>query len=645
MKFFYNNPKKQGSDQPDLPSGQVNTLPTLSLKPKRTKKQKIMIWTGVSFGIIVFLVIILGIPGYSLYKQGKQVYGTASQLKNSLKEQDYEKSQDELKTLKSELIRLDKTYGYLGYLKIVPFVSKYYKDGEAVLEAGNHGVIAGDLLLSGIEPFKDIFGFKVAGDESDEKTADEKMAELVKIMPQLLPSLDAAITELDEMEKSIDKIDPKDYPEKFGEYNVRDSLSEVKGTFGQAKELAHNIRPLLEKLPEAMGEPEPVQYVILFQNDKELRPTGGFITAYAIVTMDEGRFKIVKSEDIYNIDHDQSYAETPEFIRQYLVPNLYMRDSNISPDFKVSMDTFSTYWKNITGIEVQGIIAIDTEFVRSFMEVTGPIYVAQYNETFEAENIVYELELYSEKILTGTTRKDFLGEIMGEMVDKVFSAKNDKWRPLLEKGLTEISQKHMLFYFYDDTLQNFSEEYNFAGRIKDFDGDYLHVNDANLGGLKSDYWIEREVSQKITIAEDGTVSKEVSVTFNNRGQFDGWLNATTRTYTRIYVPKGSKLISSEGGDYGSNAQLFEDLDKTVFANFTRTKPQTSETIKFTYELPFKVTKAGLFGRSSYKLMVQKQPGIGQPQPALNRPKYTIELNGEVKENYELLTDSEFEWEL
>ena len=62
-------------------------------------------------------------------------------------------------------------------------------------------------------------------------------------------------------------------------------------------------------------------------------------------------------------------------------------------------------------------------------------------------------------------------------------------------------------------------------------------------------------------------------------------------------------------------------------------------------MPFKITGTGLFGSKAYKLLIQKQPGLGQPQPDLKRPQYKIEINGETKADYELLTDSEFEWKL
>lgn len=634
---------ESNSQQPDAQN------PNLE-KDRTAKKERKLRAIGIISGIILFLLFTFYFfifrPAYAVYQKAMEITQTGMQLKEALANQNLEESLTNIKTLKLQIVALNKDYGQLQFFRYVPFVNKYYKDGEAGISAGNHGLIAGELLLTGIEPFASVFGFQTKSGADEEVSADQKLEELVKLMPQLLPSFDAALEELDEVEKQLQEIDPNDYPKKIKGYSIQDTLIQVKDTFTNGNKFAHDARPVLAKLPEAMGEPNPVNYLILFQNDKELRPTGGFITAYALVTMDRGRFKIIRSEDIYNIDHDESYLSAPDPIKRYLVPGLYMRDSNFSPDFQKSMQDFEVYYNHLSDFpKIEGIIAVDTEFVRSFMEVTGPLYIAEYGETFEAENIVYELELYSEKILSGYTRKDLLGKLMGEMVNKVFSSKKDQWRPLMNKGIEEMNNKHMLFYFHDEIWQNFAQEYNFAGRIKDYDGDYLHVNDANLGGLKSDYWVEREVNQKINIADDGTVTKEVAITFYNRGAYDGWLNAQTRTYTRIYVPLGSKLISSEGGDYGSNAEVSEDLGKTVFANFTRTSPLTSQTIKFTYELPFKLKGVGLLGKKDYKLMVQKQSGLGKPQPNLNRPKYTVEINGKMITEYELMTDNEFQWSL
>ncbi|EKD53117.1 MAG: hypothetical protein ACD_61C00148G0001, partial [uncultured bacterium] len=148
--------------------------------------------------------------------------------------------------------------------------------------------------------------------------------------------------------------------------------------------------------------------------------------------------------------------------------------------------------------------------------------------------------------------------------------------------------------------------------------DYLHINDANFGGAKSDMYITREVEQDIEKTDTG-VTKTVSISYNNprkgsncnleAGQL--CLNGVYRDYIRLFVPKGSKLISVVGSEV--KEQVSEDLDKTVFEAFFTMRPESSSKIVFKYELP-------ALDLSTYRMLIQKQPGT----PSI---KHTIILNG------------------
>ena len=151
-----------------------------------------------------------------------------------------------------------------------------------------------------------------------------------------------------------------------------------------------------------------------------------------------------------------------------------------------------------------------------------------------------------------------------------------------------------------------------------------------LAGLKTNFYLKQETKQDIAIAEDGTVTKTLTITYTNTGTFDGWISATARNYTRVYVPYGSKLISSSGGQ--QNVDVMEELGKTVFDNFTTIKPLESQTMVFTYELPFKIS-------GQYRSLIQKQPG------AQNWKIVTNVTGGKVKgqgERIETLLDGDKE---
>ena len=116
------------------------------------------------------------------------------------------------------------------------------------------------------------------------------------------------------------------------------------------------------------------------------------------------------------------------------------------------------------------------------------------------------------------------------------------------------------------------------------------------------------------------------VTLKNTGKADGWLNSVYRNWMRFYVPRGSKLVDKK---VYRDFKLETDLGYTVWESFSLTYPLGESMTEFTYELPFKVREG-----ESYKLLIQKQPGIDL--------HIITRLNGKLLEEFDLLTDREIE---
>jgi len=177
-------------------------------------------------------------------------------------------------------------------------------------------------------------------------------------------------------------------------------------------------------------------YITIFQNDGELRPTGGFMTAYGVLRVDKGRIRAEKSDDIYSLDKKlNSRLKPPDPIAKYLlsadlktgiVPYYYIRDMNFSPDFKDSMSLFLTNYDKIKDEpKVDGVIAMDTKVLTDLLEVLGPINVPGYGEftlepderCFDIPQIVCELEYIVDEPIPGVkaARKDVLGPMMQKL--------------------------------------------------------------------------------------------------------------------------------------------------------------------------------------------------------------------------------------
>ena len=95
----------------------------------------------------------------------------------------------------------------------------------------------------------------------------------------------------------------------------------------------------------------PRTYLVLIQNNHELRATGGFIAAVGRVTVDKGRMTALDFADSYTVYSDKStYPLAPKPMQQYMhIPLLLMRDANWSPDLPTTAEVARALYAQETG--------------------------------------------------------------------------------------------------------------------------------------------------------------------------------------------------------------------------------------------------------------------------------------------------------
>jgi len=621
-----------------------------SSNPKPKRKLKALKWVALALGLLVALALIIGIPIFNVYSKAKLVYANAQSLSDQAKGQNLPGVKSELTNLKTSTLNLKKALGPLDWIRIIPFVGAYVSDANRAALGGGYVIEAAEILTVAIEPYADIIGFTGGPQDATgggDKTTQERLDFIIAAIPDLIPKADEISAKMALAKQEIDQIDPERYPEKIGKTEVRSSLTSGKELFDQVASLITEGRPLLEASPYILGLDKPRQYMIIFQNDKELRPTGGFITAYSIMKVDKARFSPVSSNDIYNLD--SSYTPSvpaPEPVVKYLKgpyiasPRYRLRDMNFSPDFKQSMDLFTKEISKVGIKNIDGIIAVDTQLLVNLLNVLGPIGVSGFGnfsteiiEECNCPQVIHELESFADiegpvvwsenepgKIVYAPpnydNRKKIIGPLMNSVLANALGQPKDKLPDLFEAGLKSLTEKHVLFYMFDESAQGAVESFNIAGRIKDTEGDYLHINDANLGGRKSNLYITQEVAQEYSIGDGGTIEKTVTITYKNPEDYDGWLNSVLPNWVRVYVPKGSEILSFEGLE--AKADPYEEFNKTVFAGYFQLRPQGVVKLTLKYKLPFKAGK-------SLSLVIQKQPGTDIPLYSIIYKKFEDEF--------------------
>jgi hypothetical protein len=526
------------------------------------KISRFPIWLKVLLSVLLLVILATIIVGI-------KIQSTASAIKSSLnlakthaetaysgvKTQNLVIAKTELEAAKSEVDKAQQTYQTLSFLRFTPF-SWHFSDGEHVFNAAVAGVDAGLLVVNAVEPYADVIGFKGQGSFVG-GTTEDRIIKIIETIDKVNPSLDEVSQKINIINQELEAVNPKRYPYvKIQGQSVENLISMAQEQTGQANALLAQFRPALNVLPEVAGLTKSQKYLVLFQNDAELRATGGFMTAYAVLKVDKGKVSPENSSDIYDLDNKFTKRITPpDIIRTLLkVSSWHLRDMNLSPDFKTSMEQFVSYYNELPGeAKVDGVIAVDTQLLTDLVRILGPIDVPGFGK-FTADNdprcdcpqVFYALEEMADRptYMIRTDRKAVLGPLMQTILVRAYSAPKQVWPDLFTTIWKNMNQKHVLMYFFNEDFQNAAENINVAGRIKEYDADYLHINDSNFGGAKTNMFTTQTVDQEIT-KEGNFLTKTVTITYKNPRKGDNCnleagklcLNGKMPNWTRVYLPK------------------------------------------------------------------------------------------------------------
>jgi hypothetical protein len=437
--------------------------------------------------------------------------------------------------------------------------------------------------------------------------------------------------------EAFDRVRPEDVPEEYRETFVaaRENLPFVAETLGGFNRNAHLIRELL-------GENGPRMYLFLFQNNAELRPTGGFIGSYGLLDVTRGRIRNFFVDGIFNPDGQLKENVVPPSPVQKVSTAWSLHDSNWWPDFPTSAEKAIFFYEKTGGPTVDGVVTFTPMVIREALRLTGPIDMPEYGVTIDADNF---LEVVQEEVEENYDRelnrpKQILSDLAPILLDRLFSSRSaDDVLSLAGVLSKALDEKQVLLYSRNDEIEGLIDSAGWSGRMLDTPKDYLSVVHTNLNGYKTDAVVSEDIAHEAVIEDDGSVLDTVRITRKHNGgdtPYD-WFNRVNSDYLRVYVPKGSELVSVSGQTYEfpkppidydavgfrrdddverdehavridrSGTRVGEESGKTVFGNWVYVSPGESVTVEYVYRLPFRVVPEQ-DAPASYSVLFQKQAG-------------------------------------
>jgi hypothetical protein len=389
----------------------------------------------------------------------------------------------------------------------------------------------------------------------------------------------------------------------------------------------NQFQQLSPVLPKLLAQDETKTYALVLQNNQELRPTGGFIQAVALITFKQGSLLSFQVEDVYTIDQRlKATISPPDEIKKFLgEERWFLRDSNWSPSFPQAASQIKWFLDKSMGVKVDGVIGINLEVLEEIIGVLNQVEVEEYNEVITKKNLSERMEFHSEvQLVEAAQNRDYAELILFKTLNKIQSLPKEQVVPLLS-SITEMAEsKELLVTIFDNDLQATFESLGWNGSIVDpacptvfnDDGclvDVLMQVEANVGVNKANYYLERQIDHSVSIASQEIAHKRV-ITFKNKAQTNAWPKGPYKSYVRFYLPEQSefKNIKINGQEVGlEQIVVRKELERQVVgvpievAVKSELKLQLEYSLPHEYQTPF-----------TYAFFDQKQPGARDVSPRI-----------------------------
>lgn len=373
--------------------------------------------------------------------------------------------------------------------------------------------------------------------------------------------------------------------------------------------------------------------LLVFQNDNELRASGGFMGTIGNARLTNGSIDSLSIRSVYDWDGQLKEKVLPPQPLYAVNDRWYLRDSNWFASFPQSASRISALYEKEGGETPDLIVMMTPEVILDMLERTGPIELPQHNITLTRENFIEKTQeatsITYDKVINQP--KQFLADFFPLLMQKLGDTKNGGGAmAFLEIFQQNLYQKQIILYSREADIQSKILDFNWGGELRDTEKDYLSIVNSNLGGTKTDRAMQRSIKLQSSISSDGEVTNTLTYTVKNPLPKNPGL--ANKSFMRVYVPEGSRLTVSEGfntdiqlpridsAEYSLDSQVQEwqkdlsqdintgtytgkETGKTWFGNWLVVEGGETKTITLTYTLPFKL---GNIDRHS--LLVQKQPG-------------------------------------
>lgn len=388
--------------------------------------------------------------------------------------------------------------------------------------------------------------------------------------------------------------------------------------FDKLKNLAQQTSVLAGNLPAILGVNQDKNYLILFENNMELRATGGFIGSYGIANFGGGKMNGLTINDIYSADGQlKGHVEPPLPIKKYLgEANWWFRDSNWSPDFPTSAERAEWFLNKETGQQVDGVIAIDLEPIKNILNYTGPIFLPDYNMSVTSNNLYEKTQEEAQSnFFPGSRQKaSFLTALSRVLISQITKMNPKDRLAVLKSIFDSLESRHIQVYLHSRSSQDALANLSWDGSVQDYScgsgcySDLVGDVESNVGDNKANYFIKRNFDLNVNF-NGQTLTRQFSINLQNFANPSLGPSGIYKTYIRVLVPSDSEILSVRSVTPQSQTELSPEITqesgRQEVGIFVQITPGQTQDFEFTWQNNISADTT----ITSYGIYFRKQAGV------------------------------------
>lgn len=356
-----------------------------------------------------------------------------------------------------------------------------------------------------------------------------------------------------------------------------------------ATRFADSLAGIASQVPELLGSKGESHFVLLFLNNYELRPGGGFIGSVGFITLKNYTLTKFEVQDVYEIDgqitrHYQPHIAVEKYLNQ---PNEYLRDSNFSPNFTDNVEKALNYLAMVPPYNKRyvGAIGMTTSAFEDLLRITGPIELSDFQTTISDNNFFTTTqERIETAFFPGSKQKRSLLTALGNAVRQ----KIEDVPPLdlLWYVQRSITTKKLVLFSRDPKLQQILSNAQATGEQQPRYPNWILPVDANVGVNKLNRVVRKTMGLEIVQTPRSTIQTIRSAYFNPPTQ-KGKRPEIFKNYFQLYVPSQSKLMNVwlNGREASHELTTTYAANQSIYGLYFETPPSSNTTVSIEYELP------------------------------------------------------------